>query len=237
MSKSKADNVYLARRKDLSRSLGKRDVWEFVDHWPLYSGIRNLARYLSITDLLRSTLDVPGDVAEFGMWRGANTMLITKTLAILDFFGPKVVHGFDSFAGLQAIATEDGPAIEMRGQYRGSYDELQSLIDLDGLDGRINIHIGLIEETLPAFAMQHPETMFSFIYCDTDLYVSTKVILEVLWSRLSRGGLIVFDEWNHSEFPGEGVAVNDFLHNLVDNFELVKPPNTEQPTLAIRKLC
>lgn len=237
MSNSKADSAYRARRQELAGSLGKREVWEFVDHWPLYSGIRNLARCLAITDLFRSTLDVPGDVAEFGVWRGANTMLITKTLTILDFFGPKVVHCFDSFAGLQAIATQDGPAIEMRGQYLGSYDELQSLIDLDGLDGRINIHIGLIEETLPAFTIQHPETMFSFVYCDTDLYLSTKVILEVMWSRLNRGGLIVFDEWNRSEFPGEGVAVNDFLRGCDDNFELVKPPNTEQPTLAIRKLC
>lgn len=58
---------------------------------------------MAIADILRETLDVPGHVAEFGSWRGANLMLITKLPRIYDPHGSKQVHCFESFAGLEGL--------------------------------------------------------------------------------------------------------------------------------------
>src|ERR1700690_3318252 len=68
------DAAYLAERKALSQELGPRELWSIVDHWPLYCGVGNLARFMAIADLLRGTARVPGHVAEFGSWKGANLM-------------------------------------------------------------------------------------------------------------------------------------------------------------------
>jgi hypothetical protein len=98
------------------------------------------------------------------------------------------------------------------------------------------IHEGHIEVTLPIFAREYQQTKFSFVYCDTDLYNATSAILNNVWRLLSIGGVMVFDQWNMKEFPGEGIAVNEFLELISGSFEMIKPPNTRQPTLALRRV-
>jgi hypothetical protein len=78
------DQRYLGERKRISEKYGLRELWSVIDHWPLYGGIANLARFMAISDILRGTLGVPGHVAEFGSWRGANLMFMAKLLRIYD---------------------------------------------------------------------------------------------------------------------------------------------------------
>ncbi len=162
-------------------------------------------------------------------------MLLTKLLKIFDPHGPKVVHCFDTFEGLGMFSSEDGIAASMPGQYAGSLEELQEFIALYELWDDIDIHQGAIEDSLPELMAERPELMFSMVYCDTDLYESTSVILEQLASRVTPGGIMVFDEWNHEKFPGEGIAVNQFLAGLDHGFEVEAPLTTRQPTLVLRK--
>ena len=78
---------------------------------------------------------------------------------------------------------------------------------------------------------------FSLVYCDTDLHQSTKVILDHIHPRLAKGGIIVFDEWNHPTYPGEGVAANEFLDKLGPNYEVCSIRHTRQPSLLLRKIA
>lgn len=230
------DREYFARRKEYAADLGKVDLWSVMDHWPLYVGTVNLARSLAIVDLLRSTLNVPGHVAEFGCWRGSTTLLLAKCLRIFDPTSPKEVHVFDSFEGLKEFHAADADAASQFGAYRGSRGDLEDCARLAGVSEDIVIHQGRIEDTLPEFRRLRPEARFSFVYCDTDLYSATKAIMSGLWKSLTIGGLMVFDQWNMSEFPGEGVAVNEFVEGAGGSVEVFKPPFTRQPTLAIRRI-
>lgn len=231
----RVDERYRAARAELSEKYGPRELWSVVDHWPLYVGMSNLARVLAIGEILEAQLGVPGHVAEFGSWRGANLLFMAKYLRIHDAFGRKEIHCFDSFEGLTEFVPEDGVGIERAGEYKGSLAELTDMIDLYELD-EIEIHRGLIEETLPATLAARPDLSFSLVYCDTDLYQSTKIILDSLHARLVKGGVFVLDEWNHPVFPGEGLAVAEFLDEHGSHYELVHPRNTRQPTLVLKKV-
>jgi len=237
MKFSKEDERYLSRRKSLSQAWGAREIWSVMDHWPLYVGVRNLARYLAIADLLRATLTVPGHIAEFGSWRGANLMFMTKLLKIYDPGCGKLVHCFDSFEGLTSFAAEDGAAAEQRGAYRGVPGELEECIGLYDLDDDIVIHQGLIQETLAAVLQDDPGLSFSFVYCDTDLYEPTKLILESLHDRLSKGGLFVLDEWNFAKWPGESLAVRSFMQERGSCYEMLHVPRSAQPSLVLKKIA
>src|SRR5438309_1415640 len=109
------DKKYLANRKLISEKYGERELWSVIDHWPLYCGIGNLARSMAIADLLKSTLEVPGHVAEFGSWRGANLLFLAKLLRIYDPHGSKQVHCFEGFEGLTTFAGPDTPSLGNRG--------------------------------------------------------------------------------------------------------------------------
>ncbi|MCA4916759.1 MAG: macrocin-O-methyltransferase, partial [Phenylobacterium sp.] len=46
---------------------------------------------------------------------------------------------------------------------------------------------------------------------DCDLYAPTKAALEALWPKVSRGGVVLFDEYGIPDWPGETQAVDEFL--------------------------
>jgi len=230
------DQRYFGRRTEFANQLEWPMLYEIVDQWPLYVGTGNLARVLSIVELFSQTIDVPGDIAEFGIWKGSTSSLLAKLLAIKDPHSPKRIHLFDSFEGLTAFSGEDKDSTKRRGQYLGSEAVFRAAAAVNEIDDYFVVHKGLIEDTLPRFISAATHTRFSFVYCDTDLYSSTSVILREMWTRMTPGGLMVFDEWNSDDFPGEGTAVNEFLETVRSDVEFVLPPHTRQPSLAVRKI-
>jgi len=231
------DRDYSAKKRAFceKRGIAYESLWPIVNDWPLYAGIFSLARELIIGDLLRSTLDVPGHVAEFGSWKGANLLYMAKLLRIFDPHGQKQVHCFEGFEGLTTFAPEDGAAASDRGMYRGSYETLLDVIELYDMEDEIVIHKGLVGDTLPAALEAAPNLSFSFVYLDLDLYEPTKLALDLLHERLSSGGLFVFDEWNYETYPGETLAAREFLARFGDRYEMQNVRYTRQPSLALRK--
>jgi SAM-dependent methyltransferase len=235
MKFKKEDTNYLTERKRLSEKYGQRELWSVMDHWPLYCGTGNMNRFLSIYEIVKSVKDVPGHFAEFGCWRGANLVFLAKLLKIIEPQGNKIVHGFESFDGLSEFNEKDFEAIKQQGKYKGSEQELRDFISLYNLQDDIVIHKGKIEETLPEFTKTDQAASFSLVYCDTDLYESSKLITEQLHQRLSKGGLFVFDEWNYSNWPGESIAVREFLSIYGDSYDMINNTNARQPSLIMKK--
>lgn len=59
--------------------------------------------------MFRRTLDLPGDIVEFGVYRGASLMTWANLLEIRNMGDrQKQVFGFDNFSGFTEIAPEDG---------------------------------------------------------------------------------------------------------------------------------
>jgi SAM-dependent methyltransferase len=235
MKFKKQDEVYLSNRKALSDKMDKKNLWEHIDHWPLYVGTANLGRYMVIADLLKQTMTIPGHIAEFGSWKGANLMFMAKLLKLWDPYGNKVIHCFDSFEGLTTFVTEDGESKDHSGEYEGQLDELKEFVNLYDLNDDIDFHVGLIQNTLPELILKEPQVSFSFVYCDTDLYEPTKLILSELHDRLMPGGLFVFDEWNDARWQGEGIAGNEFIKQYSAMYDVLHVQGARQPNLVFRK--
>jgi hypothetical protein len=235
MKFARANQHYRQKREALSAQYGPQELGSIADHWPLYCSLDNLGRFLAIADLFRSTLSVPGHVAEFGSWRGTSLVLLTQLLRLYDPHGSKVVHCFESFEGLTTLTPQDGDRRRLEGRYQSTRQALEDIIALHDLQDDICIHQGLIEHTLPDVLNANPALSFSFVFCDVDLYAPTRTLLDHIHPRLVPGGVVVFDEWNHEEFPGEGVAVNEFLQTCGHAYSLEHVMHARRPTLALRK--
>jgi SAM-dependent methyltransferase len=227
---------YATRMLDFSRQMGDRELWSVVWQFPLYAEEYALARCIKIADLLRSTLDVPGNVAEFGSWQGANLLYMAKLLRIFSPHAPKRTYCFESFKGLDTFTPPDGDAKRFSSAYQGSREHLEEVIELFEMQQEIVIYEGDVAETLPRVLTENQALRFSFIYCDVDLYKPTVDILDNVHERLSAGGLLVFDEYGWDEFPGETLAVDEFLRAHPGAYETQYLPDTRQPTLALKKL-
>lgn len=62
------------------------------------------------------------------------------------------------------------------------------------------------------------EKKFSFVHIDVDLYQPIRNSLEFFYNRMLPGGIIVFDDYGFTFFPGAKKAVDEFMQNKNDFF-------------------
>lgn len=195
-----------------------------VKLFPVLARRQWLKRFLAHHELFLKTLEVPGDIAELGVFRGLGLMTwanLLESYCISD--RTKTVYGFDNWKGFLPFSEQDGKTVDDLQKFEGGfspeayYDELKDAIRIFDNDrfipwkARIKLIEGNIEETVPQFAEDFPGVRFSLIHFDCDMYQPTKVGLDYLWPRLSRGGLMLFDEYSIKEWPGETSAVDEFF--------------------------
>ena len=147
--------------------------------------------------LVKATSNVPGAIAEFGVFRGGSSRLICEIK------GERELHLFDSFEGLPELSETDSGSGFRRGQYRSREDEVRAHLSAFP---NVFIHKGWFPQT--ADTVQ--DKSFSLVHIDVDLYEPTRDALEFFYPRLSPGGILV----SHDCYtPGVHMAFEDFFKN------------------------
>lgn len=193
-------------------------------HFPVILRRQLLKRFLAHTELFQMTLDVPGDIAELGVFRGIGLMTWANLLeAYATGNRSKTVYGFDNWSGFGSFAPQDGKPSKEAHKTEGGFspkefrEELESAIEIFDQDRfvgwkpRVKLIDGDIENSVKAFVKEEPGIRFSLIHFDCDLYKPTCAALEHLWPLLSRGGVALFDEYGIRDWPGETAAVDEFI--------------------------
>jgi hypothetical protein len=164
---------------------------------------------------------IEGDFVECGVWRGGNALIAADVFARTG--APGSICLFDTFAGMTAPGEEDfaeadgsSPQERYEESKRGDHSDwcYASLDDVKKnfreaglLSDRIRFIQGDVLETL-ANDDNLPDRI-SVLRLDTDWYESTKKELEVLWPRLSRGGILMIDDYGH--WGGARKAADEFF--------------------------
>ena len=175
-------------------------------HFPVLGRRQALKRYQAHADLFKATLDLPGDIAEFGVYRGLGLFTwanLLETYCIGD--RTKTVWGFEDWEGFGDFRP---------GIFRQEVLDAIAIFDADRFvpwKPRIKLIDGHIEDTVPQFVLDNQGVRFSLIHLDCDLHAPTKVVLDELWDRVVRGGIVIFDEYGIPDWPGETAAVDEWL--------------------------
>lgn len=202
------------------------DKIDILKLFPVLARRQWLKRFLAHNELFQKTLEVPGDIAELGVFRGGGLLTWANFLECYCIGDrTKTVYGFDNWKGFTKLDTEDGVDEGSVQKFEGGfspedyYEELKSAIDIFDSDrfipwkDRIKLVEGNIEETIPKFVEKNPGVRFSLIHFDCDLYSPTKTALECLWPLVSRGGVVLFDEYSIKDWPGETKAVDEYFED------------------------
>lgn len=169
---------------------------------------------------------IPGDIAEFGVYGGRTLLMMARLLATNPFSDiERRLVGFDSFEGL--IADTEGHARWDAGDCainrdavhptlnigdRVTPDAVRRLFDLNGLP-HPQLEIGWFSESLPR-ALPSLSDKLALVHIDCDQYDATVCVLEHIAPRLQPGTLMIFDDWFHyrgDPSKGEARAFGEFL--------------------------
>ncbi|MEJ7610078.1 MAG: class I SAM-dependent methyltransferase [Ferruginibacter sp.] len=193
---------------------------EMLINTGLYTRSSALAKSLFLNECYEKIGSIPGNILVFGTWWGQDVVTFFNLRAIHEPYNfTRKVVGFDTFTGYPPITEKDKLSETIK---EGSYstpenysDYLNELLDYhekENILGHINkfeLVEGDILQTLPEYYRQNDHELISLIYIDVALYEPTKAILENCTPHLVRGSVIVFDELNAKEYPGETLALKE----------------------------
>jgi len=200
----------------------------------LYMRSSALAKILFINELYGLIIDLPGVIMEFGVWWGQNLVLAENLRAIYEPFNhTRRVVGFDTFSGYAGFSGMDtkssgggfesfADVLKQGGYavsegYRGYLEELIAAHEGNNILGNIKKHT-LVEgnaiETVPRYFKENPETIVALAYFDMALYEPTKACLQAILPHLVPGSVILLDELNYPEAPGETIAFKEVFRGV-----------------------
>lgn len=239
MSKfKKQDELYLNRRKKFSQELGKQEIFEIADHFGLYSGMQTIGRFLFTYEILKKTIEIPGDIVEFGCWKGSNLLFMAKVLSLLQPNSLKQIYAFDSFEGLQTFSEQDGRDVKekFKSTYIGNEEVIRKCLQVYDMESWVTLVVGDALKTIEKFENENKHVMFSLAYIDFDLYTPCMKALEFSHRNLSIGGYIVLDEALTNEWKGEGQALKEFLEQNKGCYEMISNHISRQPTVVLKRI-
>ena len=190
-----------------------------LDNSALFIRRQVLARYLFADRLYQKILDVPGDILVFGVLWGQDLALFESLHGIYEPYNyTRRLIGFDTFSGFPSVSSEDGNhQVGDLSVTPGYEDYLSKILDYHEQEAPIS-HVrrfelvkGDVLDTLDPYMAKHPEMVIALVYIDIDLCAPTRHIIRTMIKYMPEGSLIVFDDLNLREFPGETIAVKETL--------------------------
>jgi hypothetical protein len=164
---------------------------------------RSFERKYVVSQLVMALGDVPGDLAECGVYNGATAYFMA---AAAEKRGPaRLVHLFDSFEGLSMPGANDGNFWSGGGLAMPEAVVRENLRDYSG----VRVHPGWI----PTRFAEVRDRRFAFVHIDVDLYEPTRDSIEFFYPLLSPGGVIVCDDYGYKTCPGATKAMDDFMRD------------------------
>ena len=191
------------------------------------------ARYSMTSDLRRCALlksfhyikdnNIQGDFVECGVWEGGNIMTLCHLNDI--YKTNKMIYGYDTFEGMTEAGEFDIDLRSVKSQELlkttkkindkkniWAYCDVETVnlnISKNFKEHNIRLIKGDVGKTL--LNNQNLPDKISILRLDTDFYDSTKVELEILYPKLSKGGYLIIDDYGH--FNGCKKAVDEYFKN------------------------
>jgi hypothetical protein len=228
--------------KDLEIVKTSQSLFDNFNGFILSEDTKVFGKLLARTLLMNEVKDVPGDIVECGVFKGTGILTFLKLKKFLNPNSGKKVLGFDFFdteSLIDSLSSQDKLAMSTLFQKRNfSHDDgyqkyLETLISEAGFqDHDYELISGDISKTMPDYINTRPGMKISLLYLDLDLAKPTYDVLDAAWDRVSRGGIVVFDEYAFHHWSESQGADHFFKDKEVE----IKNLNYIAPSAYVRKL-
>lgn len=211
-------------------------AFEYENNFYLSCDNTRLSKILAHYELFKMVKDLPGAMIECGVFKGVS---FARFAGFRDLFGNAFSHkliGFDIFGPFPETNFEEDKKyrthfVETAGEQSISKEQLTNILSKKGIDKNVELVEGDIVKTIPDYIKKNSHLKISLLNLDTDIYEPAVVILEHLWPRIVKGGILIIDDYG--VFPGETKAVDDYFKDK--NVKILKFPFAMTPCYIIKE--
>lgn len=194
-------------------------VYEHIKEYTLVDKYR----CYELRQLIEQCSKIPGDIIEVGVRRGWSVALIAKKVQSLKL--DATVYACDTFTGVVKATEHDSDynGWEHADTSLQIVNEIFQLLKLDN----IQTLVGIFPDESSS-KIEH--STFRFCHIDVDVYQSAKDIVEWIRPKLSKGGMIVFDDYGFISCDGIARYIDEerkkkdrhIIHNLNGHAIIIK---------------
>ncbi len=206
-------------QKIIEMSTNDRKIIDLVSKYSMTPQIRIYNLIQSLRHIEHNGIE--GDYVECGVWKGGNLILFKKFLEESKKISRKI-YAYDTFEGMtnpddndfDISTTEKAEKLLMQDKEKKT--NVWGICSLNNVKDNIlktignldNIEFveGPVEKTLNE---KNIPKRISLLRLDTDWYSSTKKELDALYEKVSKGGVIIIDDYGH--WGGSKKAVDEFF--------------------------
>ena len=189
-------------------------AFEYENNFYLSSDITRISKLIAHYELFKMIKEIPGEIVECGVFKGASFCRFATFREIFGSVFSKKIIGFDTFGNFpEAKFRDDIDALKHQissdGDHSIEVEKLEKVLKHKGIDRNIELVKGDITKTVPKYVSDHPELKISLLNLDVDIYEPSVTVLEKLFPKISKGGIIILDDYG--TFPGETKAVDEYF--------------------------
>ena len=179
------------------------DDIDFYKYYEKYVGnnFHSYDRKYLLSQLVKLTEHLDGDIAECGVYEGASSLLMFNQIKDTN----KKLHLFDSFEGLSTPNSIDA-SYWVKGDLSISEQTVRNNLPKSE-------NILYYKGWIPDKFNMVKDVKFSFVHLDVDLFQPTYDSLEFFYLKMVVGGIILCDDYGFDSCPGAKKALDKFLVN------------------------
>ena len=166
--------------------------------------LMSLREMLNVYNLVQKVNHLDGDMAEIGVYQGGSAVIISEANR------NKRLHLFDTFEGLPDPDSKQDKLMVKGDMNNTSLDKVKEILTPYP---NVSFYKGFFPDT----AGPVENTKFSFVNNDTDIYSSTKSVLEFFYPKMVKGGIFLTHDYNDSRTPGVKLAFDEFFAGKPEN--------------------
>ncbi len=191
-------------------------AFDYENNFYLSCDMTRISKILAHYELFNKVIDIGGEIVECGVFKGASLARFAMFREIFTNPFSKKIIAFDVFGKFPQTKFKDDVKVRKNfvkeaGENSISKPQLLHVLKNKGITKWIELVKGDITRTVPAYIKKHPELKISLLNLDTDIYEPAVTILEHLYPRIVKGGVLIIDDYG--TFPGETKAVDEYFKN------------------------
>lgn len=211
-------------------------AFEYENNFHMSSDVSRLGKMLAHYELYKMSRKISGEIVECGVFKGNSIIRFATFRELFETSTSKKILGFDTFSKFpihqfQADKKFRDKFLSDAGDESISKHQLTQLLKRKGIAQNVELIQGDVNLTIPKYLESHPELKISLLNLDVDMYEPSITILEYFYPRITKGGILVLDDYG--TWPGETTAVDEYFKDV--EIEIHKFPFCKTPSYIIKK--
>lgn len=207
-----------------------KKAFEYENNFYLSCDPSRISKIIAHYELFKLSHKSKGEIVECGVFKSISLIRFAIFKKLFKNQLSKKIIGFDTYGKfpknkflLDRKLREQ--FISAAGDQSISKAQIIKVLRYKRLLKNIEFIKGDITKTVPHYVESHPKLKISFLNLDVDMYEPSLIILEYLYPKIVKNGVLVLDDYGI--WPGETTAVNEYFKNKdvkIQKFSFCKTP-------------